>query len=157
MRYDLEEHASLQVSAEVPMKTATPMNADLTVRLGKRMMVRGAWTIHPRSFTRPTVDYTFRRNDIDIYDRGDHNYSILYHQHQVNLIPFNNDFRYFNLQMGLRWDYVTYRDRLVSDRLDNPVPLNDDHYYSYRIQANYISEDNWIFPTRGARFKAEYA
>ena len=157
MRYDLEEHASLQVSAEVPMKTATPMNADLTVRLGKRMMVRGAWTIHPRSFTRPTVDYTFRRNDIDIYDRGDRNYSILYHQHQVNLIPFNNDFRHFNLQMGLRWDYVTYRDRLVSDRLDNPVPLNDDHYYSYRIQANYISEDNWIFPTRGARFKAEYA
>ena len=157
MRYDLEEHASLQVSAEVPMKTATPMNADLTVRLGKRMMVRGAWTIHPRSFTRPTVDYTFRRNDIDIYDRGDRNYSILYHQHQVNLIPFNNDFRHFNLQMGLRWDYVTYRDRLVSDRLDNPVPLNDDHYYSYRIQANYISEDNWIFPTRGTRFKAEYA
>ena len=157
MRYDTEEHASLQVSAEFPMKTAIPMNADLTVRLGKRMMVHGAWTIHPRSFSRPTVDYTFRRNDIDIYIDGDRDYSILYHHHQVNLIPFNNDFRHFNLQMGLRWDYVRYQDKLVADRMDNPVVLSNDHYFSYRAQASYNSEDNWIFPTRGASFKAEYA
>ena len=157
MRYDTEEHASLQVSAEFPMKTAIPMNADLTVRLGKRMMVHGAWTIHPRSFSRPTVDYTFRRNDIDIYIDGDRDYSILFHHHQVNLIPFNNDFRHFNLQMGLRWDYVRYQDKLVADRMDNPVVLSNDHYFSYRAQASYNSEDNWIFPTRGASFKAEYA
>ena len=146
MRYDTEEHASLQVSAEFPMKTAIPMNADLTVRLGKRMMVHGAWTIHPRSFSRPTVDYTFRRNDIDIYIDGDRDYSILYHHHQVNLIPFNNDFRHFNLQMGLRWDYVRYQDKLVADRMDNPVVLSNDHYFSYRAQADYNSEDNWVFP-----------
>ena len=89
MRYDTEEHASLQVGAEFPFKTKTPMNADVTLRLGKRIMVHGGWTIHPRSFTRPTVSYTFRRNDVDVYIKGDHNYSILYHQHQAEFLPLN--------------------------------------------------------------------
>ena len=157
MRYDTEEHASLQVSAEFPFKTKTPMNADVTLRLGKRIMVHGGWTIHPRSFTRPTVSYTFRRNDVDAYINGDHDYSILYHQHQAELLPFNFDVRHFNLQIGLRWDYVKYRDILVSEDTKSTLTLNNNHYFSYRARANYNSEDNWIFPTRGARFKAEYA
>lgn len=157
MRYDTEEHASLQVSAEFPFKTKTPMNADITLRLGKRIMVHGGWTIHPRSFTRPTVSYTFRRNDVDAYINGDHDYSILYHQHQAELLPFNFDVRHFNLQIGLRWDYVKYRDILVSEDTKSTLTLNNNHYFSYRARANYNSEDNWIFPTRGTRFKAEYA
>lgn len=157
MRYDTEEHASLQVSAEFPFKTKTPMNADITLRLGKRIMVHGGWTIHPRSFTRPTVSYTFRRNDVDAYINGDHDYSILYHQHQAELLPFNFDVRHFNLQIGLRWDYVKYRDILVSEDTSAELALDNKHYFSYRARANYNSEDNWNFPTRGTRFKAEYA
>ena len=157
MRYDTEEHASLQVGAEFPFKTKTPMNADVTLRLGKRIMVHGGWTIHPRSFTRPTVSYTFRRNDVDVYIKGDHDYSILYHQHQAEFLPLNFDVRHFNLQIGLRWDYVKYRDILMAENKNAELALNNDHYFSYRARANYNSEDNWIFPTRGARFKAEYA
>lgn len=157
MRYDTEEHASLQVSAEFPFKTKTPMNADVTLRLGKRIMVHGDWTFHPRSFTRPTVSYTFRRNDVDVYINGDHDYSILYHQHQAELLPFNFDVRHFNLQIGLRWDYVKYRDILMAEDTNTQLTLDNGHYFSYRARANYNSEDNWIFPTRGARFNAEYA
>ena len=157
MRYDTEEHASLQVGAEFPFKTKTPMNADVTLRLGKRIMVHGGWTIHPRSFTRPTVSYTFRRNDVDVYIKGDHDYSILYHQHQAEFLPLNFDVRHFNLKIGLRWDYVKYRDILMAENKNAELALNNDHYFSYRARANYNSEDNWIFPTRGARFKAEYA
>ena len=157
MRYDTEEHASLQVSAEIPFKTSTPINSDITLRLGKRMMVKGDLTFHPLSFTRPTVSYSFRRNDVDVYLNGDRDYSILYHQHQAEVLPFNFDVRHFNLQMGLRWDYVRYRDILMADNSPANVILNNDHYFSYRARADYNSEDNWIFPTHGARFKAEYA
>ena len=157
MRYDTEEHASLQVSAEIPFKTSTPINSDITLRLGKRMMVQGDLTFHPLSFTRPTVSYSFRRNDVDVYLNGDRDYSILYHQHQAELLPFNFDVRHFNLQMGLRWDYIRYRDILMADNSRANVLLNNDHYFSYRGRADYNSEDNWIFPTRGVRFKAEYA
>ena len=156
MRYDTEEHASLQASAEIPFKTATPMNADVTVRLGKRIMARGAWTIHPRSFTRPSIDFTFRRSDLDLYINGDRDYSLLYHQYQANLIPLNFDIRHFDMQVGLRWDCIHYVDRLVSDKLNNIITLKNGHYFSYRAKVDYNSEDNWIFPTRGARFKAGY-
>ena len=157
MRYDTEEHASLQASAEIPLKTPTPINSDITLRLGKRMMVHGNLTFHPLSFTRPTVSYSFRRNDVDVYIHGEHDYNILYHQHQAELLPFNFDVRHFNLQMGLRWDYVRYRDILMSDGKGTTLTLDNKHYFSYRARTDYNSEDNWIFPTRGTRFKAEYA
>jgi len=157
VRYDTEEHASLQLAAEIPMKTAVPMNADITVRLGKRIMAQGAWTFHPRYFTRPTVSYTYRHNDVDVYLQGDHDYSVLYDQHQAELLPINYNARNFNLQLGLRWDYIHYSDRLISDRADNVIQLENGHYFSYRGRMTYNNEDNWVFPTRGTRVKAEYA
>ena len=157
VRYDTEEHASIQLSADFPLKTATPMNANVTLRLGKRVMANALWTFHPRSFTRPSVSLTYRYNDVDAYIRGDHDYSVLYHQCQAELLPINNNIRNFNFQAGLRWDYIHYRDRLVSNKANVVVPLEDDHFISYRGRMTYNSEDNWVFPTRGARFKAEYA
>jgi len=158
MRYDTEEHASLQVGAEIPFNTPTPINGDITLRLGKRMMVHGGLTFHPLSFTRPTFFYSFRRNDVDVYVDGDRDYSILYHQHQAELLPFNFDIRHFNLQIGLRWDYVKFREKLLSDKsINKEEVLDNNHYFSYRARAEYNGEDNWIFPTRGARFKAEYS
>lgn len=35
--------------------------------------------------------------------------------------------------------------------------LKNEHFFSYHARINYNSEDNWVFPTRGARFKAEYS
>ena len=66
-RYDTEEYAAIQLGLDVPLKTAIPVNTDITLRLGKRLMARGDLTVHPRSFTRPTVSYSFHRNDVDIY------------------------------------------------------------------------------------------
>ena len=155
-RFDTEEYAAVQLGLDVPLKSSVPMNTELTVRLGKRIMARGEFTVHPMSFTRPTISYTFRRNDVDVYLRGDRSYSILYHQSQAEAIPINHDFRHFNFQAGLRWDYMHYRDKLDSNQSPD-ILLNNEHYISYRARLNYNSEDNWYFPTRGARFKAEYA
>ena len=157
MRYDTEEYASLQVSAEIPWKTALPVNSDVTVRLGKRMMAKGDITFHPRSFTRPTLSYSFRRNDIDLYINGDRDYSILYHQFQTTFVPINFDVRHFNLQMGVHWDYIDYRDELVASGSNTILSFKDGHYFSYHARADYNSEDNWPFPTHGVRFKAEFA
>jgi NTE family protein len=156
VRYDTEEYAALQLGLNIPLKTAIPVNTDITLRLGKRLMVRGDLTVHPRSFTRPTLSYSFRRNDVDIYLNGDRAYNIRYNQFQGELIPINHDLRHFNLQLGLRWDFMHYRNKLGAE--DSPkVSLENEHFFSYRARLNYNSEDSWSFPTRGARFKAEYA
>ena len=156
VRFDTEEYAAVQLDLDIPMKTALPINADITLRLGKRMMARGEITVHPRSFTRPTLSYTFHRNDIDVYMDGDLGYNIRYNQFQAEFLPVNFNLRHFNLQMGLRWDYMHYRNKLGSETAMQ-VTLENEHFYSYRARLNYNSEDDWYFPSRGSRFKAEYA
>jgi NTE family protein len=155
VRYDTEEYAAVQVGLNIPLKTAVPVNTDVTLRLGKRLMARAELTVHPRFFTRPTLSCTFRRNDVDVYLNGDRSYNILYNQFQGELIPFNHDFRHFNIQIGLRWDYLHYRSALGAETA-RQVALENEHFFSYRARIAYNSEDNWNFPTRGARINAEY-
>ena len=156
VRYDTEEYAALQLGLDIPFKTAIPVNADITLRLGKRLKARGEITAHPRSFSRPTFSYSFSRNDVDLYIKGDLDYNIRYNQFQAEVLPFNFNLSRFNLQMGLRWDYMHYRNKLGSEAAKE-FTLENEHFFSYRARAEYNSEDNWYFPSRGARFKAEYA
>ena len=156
VRYDTEEYAALQLGLDIPMKTATPINTDITLRLGKRLMARGEVTVHPRSFTRPTLSYSFSRNDVDIYLKGERDYNIRYNRFQAEFLPINFNLRHFDLKIGLRWDFMHYRNKLGSET-SKQVTLRNEHFYSYHARLDYNSEDNWYFPTRGSRFKAEYA
>ena len=156
VRYDTEEYAAVQLGLDVPLKAAIPINTDITLRLGKRMMARGELTVHPRSIIRPALIYTFRRNDVDIYLEGDRDYNIRYNQSQAEIIPISHDLRHFNIQYGLRWDYMHYRNLLGTENAIKST-LKNKHYFSYHARVNFNSEDNWNFPTRGARFRAEYS
>jgi NTE family protein len=155
-RFDSEEYAAVQLGLDIPLKTAIPVNTEITLRLGKRMMARGEITAHPRSFTRPKLTYTFYRNDIDVYVEGDRDWNIRYNQSQAELTPINFDLRHFNLQLGVRWDYMNYRNKLGSET-STQVELENEHFFSYRARLKFNTEDSWNFPTRGARFNAEYA
>ena len=155
-RFDSEEYAAVQLGLDIPLKTAIPMNTEITLRLGKRMMARGEITAHPRSFTRPKFTYSFYRNDIDVYVEGDRDWNIRYNQSQAELTPINFDLRHFNLQLGVRWDYMHYRSKLGSET-STQVTLENEHFFSYRARLRFNTEDSWNFPTRGARFNAEYA
>ena len=155
-RFDSEEYAAVQLGLDIPLKTAIPMNTEITLRLGKRMRARGELTAHPRSFTRPKLNFTFYRNDIDVYVEGDRDWNIRYNQTQAELTPINFDLRHFNLQLGVRWDYMNYRNKLGSET-STQVELENEHFFSYRARLKFNTEDSWNFPTRGARFNAEYA
>ena len=157
-RFDTEEYAAVQLGADFPLKTSLPMNAEFTLRLGKRMMGRAELTFHPRSFTRPAISYSFHRNDVNIYYKGDRDFSVVYNQHQAEFSPVNLNVRNFNVRMSIRWDYLHYQDKLVADAINSQeLLLENSSYISYRAQIKYNSENSWHFPTRGARFKAEYA
>ena len=155
-RFDTEEYAAVQLGLDIPFKTAIPLYTEITLRLGKRLMARGEFTGHPLSFTQPKLTYTFYRNDIDVYVKGDRDWNIRYNQSQAELTPINFFLRNFNLQLGVRWDYMHYRSQLGSESSPQ-VSLDNEHFFSYRGRISYNSEDNWYFPTHGTRFNAEYA
>lgn len=156
LRFDTEEYAALQLGLDIPLKAAIPTNTELTVRLGKRIMARGLLTVHPRNFTRPSLSFTFRRNDVDVYVDGSRDYSTLYNQFQAEATPLDFDHRHFNFRAGIRWDYVHYRNTLGNTG-SGRIEFNNKNYVSYRANLKYNSEDDWYFPTRGARFKAGYS
>ncbi len=155
-RYDAEEHAAVQLGAAFPIPSSRPLDIDVTLRLGKRIMTKGEMTLHPHSLTHPRIGFVYRRNDLDIYHKGDRDYSILYNQIQAEVAPLNITVRNFDMTLSARWDYANYRDKLVSTS-SKAIELHNDHYFSYRGVVNYNSEDNWNFPSRGSRFRAEYA
>ena len=154
-RFDIEEYAAVQFGLDIPLKTAIPTDTEITLRLGKRTMARGIFTVHPRSFTRPMLSYTFRRNDLDVYLEGKIDHNIRYNQFQAEFTPINFNLKNFNFKLGLRWDFMHYRNKLGSET-SKELMMNNEHFYSYSAQVNYNSEDNWHFPSRGSRFKAEY-
>jgi len=156
-RYDLEEHAAVQLGASFPLaEQSIPLDAAITLRLGKRMKARAELTLHSLNLTRPKLSYTFNRNDVDIYIDGERDYNIVYFQHQTELTPLDFNIRNFNFTIGARWDYLHYKDKLLSSHSAD-IPLENDHYISYRATVNYNSENNWNFPSRGSRFQATYA
>ncbi len=154
-RFDIEEYAAVQFGLDIPLKTAIPTDTEITLRLGKRTMARGVFTVHPRSFTRPMLSYTFRRNDLDVYLEGKIDHNIRYNQFQAEFNPINFNLKNFNFKLGLRWDFMHYRNKLGSES-SKELTMNNEHFYSYSAQVSYNSEDNWHFPSRGSRFKAEY-
>ena len=155
-RFDTEEIVALQVNADHPLRTSIPIDVDVTLRLGKRIMGKGELTFHPRSFTRPSISYVFRHNDMDIYQKGERDHSFKYNQHQINLTPINFNVHNFNLQATIRWDYLHFLGNILTTGA-KPIKLDNDHYISYHALVKYNSEDNWNFPTIGSRFKMEYA
>ena len=159
MRFDTEEKVALQANADVPLKTHMPMDLDFTLRLGKRILAQVDWSLHPRSFFRPTITYAFRHNDLDIYDYGDKAYSVTYNRHMLKLSLFNFNIRNFNVNIGAMGDYYDYRSILVTQESNRLIEheTSDKGYISYHATVDYNSENEWFFPTRGARFSARFA
>lgn len=157
-RFDTEEIVALQTNVSLPLNKTLLVSSELTLRLGKRIMAGGELILHPRKlhFTRPALSYFFRRNDMEVYHQGDREYSVLYNHHQVTVEPVNLSIHNFDFRMGVRWDYYHFNNKLQSEQ-SRVVEFENDHYLSYRAQTDFNSEDDWYFPTRGARFQAGYA
>lgn len=159
-RFDSEELVALQLNAELPIRTKLPMDVELTMRLGKRVMARIDWALHPLSFFRPTVSYVFRNNEIDFYDVGEKAYGITYNQHSVKLSLFNFNVRNFNISLGANYDYYHYRTLLTAQQpayANDAAGMKDKGYLSYEAMAWYNSENHWYFPTVGGRIHARFA
>ncbi len=158
-RFDSEEMVALQANAELPINTKLPMDAEVTLRLGKRLMARADLTMSPISFFRPTISYIYRNNDINFYEYGDKSFTATYHHHAVNMNLFNFMIRNLNVSIGTNWDYYHFHSLLraqEAEELDDN-DTRDKHYFSYVAKAWFSSENDWYFPTSGTRFQARYA
>lgn len=159
VRFDSEEMVALQANGELPLKTRLPMDIDLTLRLGKRLMARAGWSMSPLHFFSPSVTYTFRNNDMDFYEYGAKAYSMTYNQHAVEVSLFNFNIRNFHVSIGANWNYYDYHsllfDRQPAHMADSEI--EDAGLVNYELKVEYNSENHWYFPTCGARLHGRYS
>ncbi len=156
-RFDSEEMGAIQLGVKFPLQASVPMGLTGTLRLGRRIMARAEATMLTRHHGfNPTLAYTLRINDIDIYTAGVRTHNIRYRQHSVDLTPIDLRLHRYTIHAGLRWDYFDYYGQLLSSTGNIP-PLDDDNYFSYHASADLNTENDWYFPTHGTRFHAAYA
>ena len=158
LRFDNEEMVAMQANAAISLGTKVPGQADVTLRLGKRILAKANLAFFPWSYVRPSLSYEFRHNDINIYSEGIKSHNMTYNQHTADLKLLNFDVRNFNFSLGASWDYYHYNNLLVNYRPELQIDLMANaHYYTYYAQVEFNSEDNWNFPTIGSKFRAYYS
>ena len=153
-RFDSEEMGAVQIGGSLPLHTRIPMQIDAMARMGRRIEAGASCIFVPGGFTSPTVSYLFRRNDLNVYSSGERIYNVLYRQHQANLNPLNFTFHNYNVKAGLRWDWFDYYGRILSSLSGvarDIASLSDEHWFSYRIEAEQNNENHWYFPSNGQR------
>ena len=150
-RFDTEEMGALQLGIKLPLRAAIPMGLTGTLRLGKRIMARADLSMltHQIGFN-PTISFTFRNNDLDIYTSGTRTYNVRYRQYTANFTPLDFRLRRYTLHAGVRWDLFDYYGQLLSSAGNTPT-VNDDHYISYHLTSDLNTENDWYFPSHGNR------
>lgn len=157
VRFDTEEMVALQLNG-VYSPATRPMSFEATLRLGQNIMAKAVATWKPRDFVDMSLGYTFRHNSLDGYERGDNNYHITYNHHQAALSLLNIGIRNLAMDLTTRLDYYGFHRVMVASSLGHEgFTVDDDAYISYHAKLHYNSEDDWNFPTRGAKFQTEYA
>ena len=156
VRFDSEEMVSVQANYMYQLHSRQmPVNLNFTGRLGKRILAEVVGDFNPLNFTRFSLSYRFRNNDLNIYYKGDKDYNMTFHAHSVDLRFLNMRWRNFMLEFGVDMDYYHYSDVLTGE---DPrfKDFDDESFFSYIFRAYYDSERNGIFTDRGSKFELKY-
>lgn len=155
-RFDTEEMGALQLNGKLPFWQQFPMELAATLRLGKRIMARVEYGLSTNRIFSPSLSYTFRNNDFNIYSYGIRTYSFKYIQHQADFTPINFNLSRWEIKAGVRWERFDYYGGVLSIGNDT-LELTDKNFFSYRFAADMNTEDRWYFPSRGTRLHVAYS
>lgn len=154
-RFDNEETGALQIGARIPIRWILPQEISLSLRLGKRFQFYIEQALYPRGITSPTIAYTYRRNDIDIFTEGVRSHNVKYNQHIVTFRPINSIFRKYKVHAGIRYDYFDFYDPILSSG-SSVIVLDNQHFFSYYLESFLNTEDDWDVPTSGMYLLTTY-
>lgn len=156
LRFDSEEKVAAQLNG-VYSSSRRPIDAELTIRLGQRFVSTASVRWKPKRFALLGLTYSYEYNDLDIHDEGIRSFSFTYNRHHAHLGIIGASIRNLAFDTNIAWDYYHVGRLLASDPATSTRPFRDEHFFSYHAQLRYDSEDMPVFPSRGAKFQAEYA
>ena len=155
-RFDNEETGALQVGTLLPYRFAgMPMELYGHLRLGDCIQVFVENRSFPHGITSPTVSYSFRKDNLDIYAEGVRSYNVKYYRHTFEAIPINSTFRRYRLRAGLRYDYYDFYSPILSAGT-SAIHMDDHQLVSYFFQSEINTEDHPYLPTSGVHMLSSF-
>ena len=156
LRYDSEELVAAQIGATYYYGNKLEKKVDLTLRLGKRSMLRLAWNMSPKPNRNLGLSYEIWHDDINLYQREHRSDNLKFLYQKANVTLLSLDALNMNFDLGIAWDYYYNYDMLNNEYSVSNFHKNE-YYFSYHAAAQYNTEDNWYFTRRGMRAEASYA
>lgn len=153
-RFDTEEQAALLLNASFRLNTAIPSVISLTGRLGQRYMARLNYRLEPSLMKHIDFSYTYRYDDLDLYNRGDKAYNVTYNRHTLETACSDVWVHNFRYTAGIQFEYFQRNDLLRRPDAPDWNPSRSGHFFNYFLRLQYNSFDRSGFPTRGADFSA---
>ena len=156
VRFDTEEITSFLLNIKTRLHTHIPSTVSLTGRLGKRYMAKLKYTLEPSLMKHLDFSYTYRYNDLNVYEKGHRTYNTTYHQHTVEAGYSDVWFKNFRYDVGLQFEYFHHKNLLYS--IDIPeLPRPDSrHFFNYFVRLHYSTFDKGYYPSSGIDFQAGY-
>lgn len=156
VRFDSEEIVALLLNIRIGLRTSIPSTISLNGRLGKRYTASLKYTLEPSLMKRLDFSYTYRYNDLNIYEKGHRTYNTTYHQHTVEAGYSDVWFKNFRYDVGLQFEYFHHKDLLYSlDIPELPRPESR-HFFNYFIRLHYNTFDKGYYPSKGIDFQTGY-
>lgn len=155
LRFDNEELMAAQFGARYFLAGNHNKELDLTLRLGRRSMLRIGYEMESASFKRFGANYEIWYKNSDFYTRGRRSDNFSYLHQRANVKLFSLDIVNFDLEIGVGWDHFHHFKGLSSDYSEMRF-LPNEHYFNYHARLRYSNENNHYFTTRGVRAEAMY-
>lgn len=155
-RFDTEEILSAIVNGELFFKTSLPSSLSVTGKIGKQYMARLDYNFEPFLHRSLNVAYEFKRNDMNIYQKGRRQYNLVFREHAGEIKLTDQSVSNLQCEIGMRVEYYNY-DNILTDQASTVIPeLKEDVYFNYFVTLKYNSQDRSYYPTRGSDFRAGY-
>ena len=156
VRFDTEDILSALLKGEIFLKTSRPSNVSITGKVGKQYMGSVQYTFEPFYRRSLNVAYMFRRNDMNIDEKGRRVSNLVFREHAVGLWWSDFSFRNFQYEAGLQTEYYDYGNILTSQGSADLASLRSDTYFNYFFRLRYSGLNRLYYPTRGMDFSAGY-
>ncbi|WP_065220797.1 MULTISPECIES: patatin-like phospholipase family protein [Butyricimonas] len=155
-RFDSEEMAAILLNTTISHKELRGSRLSLTGRLSMNPYVKLNYSLGNTFLRRFELGYTFKYNNLDIYNKNKKQDNVEYAYHKVELGGSDIYFRNFKLQIGARYEYFNYESFMFSDR-DHNINVKPEGFFSYHGLAHLETFDKRYYPTRGMSLKVDYS
>lgn len=154
VRFDNESLASIIFNSSVYLNDKKTQNLALTIRLGRKLLGRLDYTLHPFSSKwEINTSYDLSYNDLELYQSGDKicTYSFVRHLADFNIARSWHDIRF---SLGARYENFHFKDFLMPLGYANIESVENEHFFIYYGQMQFDSYNKRTYPTSGLKWSA---